>query len=614
MSYAVLIDAFIESDGASAAETRDLEKDLNAKLLHDLRSGDFGDLKDAVGSLRKARKHHLLERVAEQIELVGHRPAWLLNWHAQTLIERGAYVPALGLLKETRFSAKNEIDPATEKDSWGLQGRIYKDLFFKGRQANPPIPLGIQRDMLQNAFDSYYWVYQRKPGRIDLHYFGVNAMAVAAVSKRLKISLDGAPDPEIIANHILDEVLPRRDAAKQSGNEKDMPMHWDLASAAEAAAYLKDWDLAEGLLGDYLKAATASGDAFAINSTLRQFEQVWARKEGDGRGGDMVRELRVALAAMEGGQITMAPAEVIELTDASDPEGLSESGHEAGMYLEKVFEANHEFINIKRIGEIMDISRAIGRVVTQSERGSDHSIGTGFLLLGSSINKVLGGDAMEQLDGKLFFVTNAHVVSHEPKAAAIPGEARASFELLPGVDPLELHDMRWTSEIIEHDCSIFEIDSGEPHFDELCKLADVMKIARGLPKLFKIVSERQKDGTMKDVPRPRRVYVIGHPLGGDLAISFSDNAILDYESPNYRAPGIEPQRIHYRAPTQPGSSGSPVFNSINMELVGLHHAGGRLQKLNGKRGKYFANEGLWIRTILNAFIMNYKRKELRAGS
>jgi V8-like Glu-specific endopeptidase len=47
-----------------------------------------------------------------------------------------------------------------------------------------------------------------------------------------------------------------------------------------------------------------------------------------------------------------------------------------------------------------------------------------------------------------------------------------------------------------------------------------------------------------------RVYVIGDPRGGKMSFSMPDNLLLDHASP----------LLHYRAPTEGGSSGSPVFN------------------------------------------------------
>ncbi len=88
-----------------------------------------------------------------------------------------------------------------------------------------------------------------------------------------------------------------------------------------------------------------------------------------------------------------------------------------------------------------------------------------------------------------------------------------------------------------------------------------------------------------------RVYIIGHPAGGTLQLSFQDNLLLDYEDP----------RIHYRTPTTGGSSGSPMFNQ-QWQLLGLHHGGSsEMPKLHGKEGTYQANEGMWIEAIKKAF-------------
>jgi hypothetical protein len=58
-----------------------------------------------------------------------------------------------------------------------------------------------------------------------------------------------------------------------------------------------------------------------------------------------------------------------------------------------------------------------------------------------------------------------------------------------------------------------------------------------------------------------RVVVVGHPLGGALSFSLSESAIVD----------ISDQFLHYRTPTEPGSSGSPVFD-VNWDILAFHHA------------------------------------------
>jgi V8-like Glu-specific endopeptidase len=98
-----------------------------------------------------------------------------------------------------------------------------------------------------------------------------------------------------------------------------------------------------------------------------------------------------------------------------------------------------------------------------------------------------------------------------------------------------------------------------------------------------------------------RVYVIGYPAGGGLAFSMQDNALLDHEGPQAGTPpSPNVLRVHYRAPTEKGSSGSPVFNRSSWQVIALHHAGGELPKLNGKPGTHPANEGIALMSIIEA--------------
>ena len=84
--------------------------------------------------------------------------------------------------------------------------------------------------------------------------------------------------------------------------------------------------------------------------------------------------------------------------------------------------------------------------------------------------------------------------------------------------------------------------------------------------------------------------MIGHPEGGELALSLEDNLLLDYDA----------TRIHYRSATAEGSSGSPVFDDT-WQLIALHHGGSlQMPALNGK-GEYQANEGILMDAIAKAY-------------
>ena len=90
---------------------------------------------------------------------------------------------------------------------------------------------------------------------------------------------------------------------------------------------------------------------------------------------------------------------------------------------------------------------------------------------------------------------------------------------------------------------------------------------------------------------PPRAYLIGHPRGlAQPQFTLQDNVLLDYDD----------VRLHYRSPTEPGSSGSPVFDS-EWQLIGLHHAGGfDMPRLHNRGGTYDANEGISVLAIAAA--------------
>jgi hypothetical protein len=124
----------------------------------------------------------------------------------------------------------------------------------------------------------------------------------------------------------------------------------------------------------------------------------------------------------------------------------------------------------------------------------------------------------------------------------------------------------------------------------------VLRLSEKLPK--SVAPLRIASGLPQLKPDAPRVYIIGHPGGREISFSFEDNLLLDYEIDDVGS--HLPCRVHYRAPTEYGSSGSPVFDA-SWGLIGVHHAGGRLMPmLNGKREVYDANEGLWIGAIRRA--------------
>jgi len=76
------------------------------------------------------------------------------------------------------------------------------------------------------------------------------------------------------------------------------------------------------------------------------------------------------------------------------------------------------------------------------------------------------------------------------------------------------------------------------------------------------------------------LYIIQHPLGQPQQ-SIGDTYVGP--SPSY------PERILYKTPTEPGTSGAPVLNRVNWRVVALH---------NGENGAEGLREGTLVKAIL----------------
>lgn len=92
------------------------------------------------------------------------------------------------------------------------------------------------------------------------------------------------------------------------------------------------------------------------------------------------------------------------------------------------------------------------------------------------------------------------------------------------------------------------------------------------------------------------LVIIQHPQGRPKEIAFRDGGNSIWE-----------HRLHYQVSTEPGSSGSPVFD-INWNVVALHHAGGRLP-VNADGYQQNVNEG-----ILFKFIETHLRAQEAVGA
>lgn len=85
-----------------------------------------------------------------------------------------------------------------------------------------------------------------------------------------------------------------------------------------------------------------------------------------------------------------------------------------------------------------------------------------------------------------------------------------------------------------------------------------------------------------------RVSIIQHPGGHYKKISMQNNFVAYADK----------EVLQYTTSTEPGSSGSPVFNEI-FNVIGIHHSGGNLLEPKSNR-RYLRNAGTTMIAALNA--------------
>ena len=375
-------------------------------------------------------------------------------------------------------------------------------------------------------------------------WHGINAVALLARARRDGVAVEGLPAPETMAEAIL--------VAVNRLVKEGTAYAWDLATAVEACVALERDVEALGWLLRYVQAEGT--DAFEMASTLRQLREVWQLEEKKEPGGSLLPVLRAHLLQKSGGALTVDPRRVKQAIKGAE--------RAAGNDQLKRILGNTGVATIRWYRRGLERSLAVAMV--ESDFGA---LGTGFAIPGEVFDASFGKDFL--------LLTNAHVVSDDAdvKQALGSREARIRFESLDNWT-CGVAELLWSSPPHELDATLLRLDrqpAGFPAF----QIADVPLLDEG---------------------DEHRVYIIGHPGGRELSISLNDNLILDAQDP----------WLHYRAPTEGGSSGSPVFNR-QWALIGLHHAGGlNMRCLNGKPGTYAANEGIWIQTIVQRFKAEWK--------
>jgi len=515
-------------------------------------------IKRIMHCLRAARRFNEMKLIGEKLMAQGERQPLFMKLHAQALIELGETASAELMLKQAEDLARQRRDGELS-DIYGSLGRVHKERFvgidFQSTRAR------------QLAFDTSLKFYRlgRKHSNDPANlYHDVNVMALGLAGQRAGLKVPKDLSPKHIAK--LAERI-RGDIDRKDPNIPD----WDYANAAEAALALGDHAEARRRLDEYARANIRN--PFALHAALRQIQTIWGITVG-GKHGEIVEGLQMALMGVDNGA-TLSQQGVEHLLNASDKARF-----------EAIFDGETG-ISVQTAYKALGMSAFVGMV-----RHGDKPKGTGFLV---RTRDFVPNDALIQRHdiGEWLFLTNAHVISPTGEHGAIPGEgAQIEFQMAGAGQRFKaLRTLWWSPASSGHDCTILELD-GHPEFPANVTPASISPY---LPKCHFEPGERSA--------RPR-VLVLGHPDGRPLEITFNNNLLLDHDGPAVgQSFSAKPVRVQYRAPTEPGSSGSPVFDADTLELLAIHHRGA-VQPIDtkyGDAGRYQANQGMSLRAISEAF-------------
>ncbi|MEM9939334.1 MAG: serine protease [Pseudomonadota bacterium] len=549
------------------------ESDRIARAIRDLvmaavRSRE--DAKDeiiaAATAIRKNRRWRQIAQLGSELRGAGIEYTRLTYLNAAALVETGQLQAGEAMVSRAQLMARREADAFNQAESLALRGRIYKQRYVAALQNDDE---ARAKTALQTAIEFYQAGAEANTDPND-HFQNVNVLACLAAAERRAWKMQSKQTAAALAKRIYKDLTSTTRNAELTV--------WDYGNVAEAATYLGNEDEAADWLERYRAHDHVS--PFALNATRRQFVEIW---EIDPQSGTALSKVltRMAVGAMASEtSLTLTSAEVSKLASLA----LEESAGELAD-LEAVFD-NQGATPVRHLLRAV----AMGKFVGAIRRANGRAVGTGFIMRGDLIS--------DHWRGEYVFLTNDHVISEDPKLgiAVHPDEARISFLQTTSDQVYRIESELWRSSYKKHDVAIFRLNKPVP--DELMQ-AEPFEIARGLPPRWRTLKEAERRGHGM---APPKVFVIGHPSGRDLEITVENNLLIDHGHNEIGSPAPpEPVPLHYRAPTEPGSSGSPIFNARTLELIGIHHMGNAYPlpgyKMPSGVVDYEANQGHWIQAI-----------------
>lgn len=465
----------------------------------------------------------------------------------QALIELGNLDKAESLALQALPKARalgNEQADFEVGEYLGQLGRIAKQRF-------------VQSSDIKDLERAIGWYAERYRDSNERPYFqGINIVALVSAMGRMHPNAEVAEDIRLpaLAISVQKDVEGRIEKAADP---------WLLATASEASLALGESDAAELWLHRFLLHPETQ--VFHIESYSRQLREIWQGNSlSDKTSADLLCDVIDRYVMRTQNRWSISPAML--KTVQQDPQAL-----------EKNFSGERTF-TVDVVQKMLKQCAGIGCVTDSRGR----RLGTGFLVLAADLGIATTSDWV--------FVTNDHVVDQDVPDAIKPEQAWVTFEL----------ECVAKGRPISHKVSSKVLFSsppgglGKPDWERMdfTVLSLDTWPEGGVPLHI--------NASLPALSHKTKVFVVGHPSGDALQLSLHDSQLLDVCD--------EELLLHYRTPTEPGSSGSPVFNT-NWEVVALHHAGSReTPRLRGL-GTYEANEGISMRAIKECIMSSRTRTQ-----
>lgn len=545
-----------------------LATDLIRGVIRDVQAWDLGKAVEQinkeidrnslfVNSAQSAAKTLINSRHYEHVvaitqHWIKHREfdPLLTKYLAQALTNLGALEAAEKVISDYLPQLKKQTKNASAilqiPEFEGLLGRLLKQRYVETHDPT----------WLVKSVNQYLSTYNDDHRR---YWHGINAVALRAREER-----EGLINFEVTfsSRELAKQVL--KIAKERYFEASDDP--FSAATVSEAYLALGECDSAELWLYRFLMHPDVR--PFDIESYDRQIREIWSGNPlaGCRSCADRLSTIMARHIAQKEHRFFISSADVSETKQSID--SLSAQERRA---LEKNFNGE-SMLTLDSLKKLLIACESVGCVMTVCGK----RVGTGFLLSDSAFNRAENSAPV--------FITNAHVISADVDGAIAPEEAWVTFEV------------ESTAKGILTSYKVGEILFTSPPGDlgitkEARKDLDVT-VAR-LNKLPATAQGLKKAKYLPLIDSTTRVYVVGHPRGSGLQISMQDSGLLDIDD--------HERLIHYRTPTDPGSSGSPVFNT-KWEVVALHHGGASsAPRLHGS-GTYEANEGISLLAIEEAWL------------